>query len=91
MLMRYVRSIHGDTSFSASALSRFSDQEKVSGYAREAMAWAVSKEIISGADGKLMPQGTATRAQAAQMLMSTQKLFQWPKENGGEQDALQEI
>ena len=89
MLMKYARIIHGDTTFSTDALSGFKDAGRVSDYAREAMAWAVSKGIISGADGKLMPQGTATRAQAAQMLMNAQKLFERSTvDNVNEQDAL---
>ena len=75
MLMKYVRSIGGDTSFSMSMLNRFTDSNKVSCFAREAMAWAVSHGILSGADGKLLPQGTATRAQAAQMLMNVKDLL----------------
>lgn len=49
-------------------LGRFSDSGKVSGYAVEAMAWAVENGIITGADGALMPQGNATRAQVAAIL-----------------------
>ena len=49
-------------------LSRFSDAESVSDYAREAMAWAVEKGIILGNDGALLPQGSASRAQVAAIL-----------------------
>ena len=35
----------------------------------DAMKWAVGAEIISGKDGMLDPQGSLTRAEAAQMLM----------------------
>ena len=42
----------------------------VNGYAVDAMRWAVSSGIIGGTDaGLLMPQGNATRAQVATMLM----------------------
>ena len=33
------------------------------------MAWAVSRGIINGVDGTLVPQNLATRAQVAAMLM----------------------
>ena len=89
MLMKYVRSIGGDTSFSMSMLNRFTDSDKVSTFAREAMAWAVSYGILAGSDGKLMPHGTATRAQAAQMLMNA-KDFLEAKENDSN-DSLPEV
>jgi hypothetical protein len=47
----------------------FTDADQASGYAREALSWAVENGILSGyGDGQLVPGGTATRAQAAQML-----------------------
>lgn len=41
------------------------DTDKISDYATEAVAWAVGNGIIVGWDNMLMPQDTATRAQAA--------------------------
>ena len=32
------------------------------------MNWAIGNKIINGSNGKLNPQGTATRAEAAAML-----------------------
>lgn len=47
----------------------FTDADQASGYAKEALCWAVEQGILSGyTDGQLIPGGTATRAQAAQML-----------------------
>ncbi len=47
----------------------FNDTDEISGYALEAMRWAVENGILNGdGDGRLGPQGQATRAQAAQML-----------------------
>ena len=47
----------------------FNDTDEISGYALEALRWAVENGIISGyGDGRLGPQGLATRAQVAQML-----------------------
>ena len=47
----------------------FTDADKASGYALEALRWAVENGIINGyGDGRLGPQGLATRGQVAQML-----------------------
>lgn len=54
---------------SSGDLSRFSDQSEIAGYARQAMEWAVGAGILQGDAGKLMPTGSATRAQVATMLM----------------------
>ena len=49
----------------------FTDAAQASAYAQEALCWAVEQGILSGyTDGQLAPGGTATRAQAAQMLKS---------------------
>lgn len=51
-------------------LSGFSDAADVSDYAASAMRWAVETGIITGLDdGSIDPQGYATRAQFATMLM----------------------
>lgn len=51
------------------ALTPFPDGGRVSGWATEAMAWAVSKRLILGrADGALAPQANITRAEAAVIL-----------------------
>ena len=55
-------------------LSIFADASSVSTYANEAMQWAVSTGLINGMDGKLNPQGSATRAQVATMLMRFSEL-----------------
>jgi hypothetical protein len=74
MLYRYAQSrglvkadVQGD-------LSAFTDSASVSPYAVEAMRWAVGAGIVNGMDGKLNPQGEATRAQMATMLMRYAKL-----------------
>ena len=49
----------------------FTDADQASGYALEALRWAVENGIISGyGNGQLAPQGLATRGQVAQMLMN---------------------
>lgn len=50
-------------------LTAFADSEAVSGWAENAMKWAVEQGIIQGADGLLSPGGEASRAQVAKMLM----------------------
>ena len=47
----------------------FTDADQASGYAQEALCWAVEKGILRGVGGGVLdPGGTATRAQAAQLL-----------------------
>ena len=49
----------------------FTDADKASGYALEALRWAVENGVMGGyGNGQLAPQGLATRAQVAQMLMN---------------------
>ena len=51
-------------------LSIFPDGGQVStGWALEPVQWAVGEGLIGGSDGKLLPQGPATRAQVATILM----------------------
>ena len=48
---------------------RFNDTDEISGFALEAMRWAVENGVINGkGNGILDPKGLATRAQVAQML-----------------------
>ena len=50
-------------------VDRFTDEEAVASYAREAVAWATAGGIVSGVpDGRFAPQENVTRAQAAVML-----------------------
>ena len=48
--------------------SKFSDSGKISGFAKTGMNWAVANNIVNGSNGKLNPQGTANRAEAAAMI-----------------------
>ncbi len=51
-------------------LNGFSDNSSISSYAVQAMNWSVGQGILTGVtDATLEPQGTATRAQCAAMLM----------------------
>jgi hypothetical protein len=50
-------------------LGDFRDGAKTAGWAADALAWAYARKIVTGDDqGQINPQGTATRAQAAQLL-----------------------
>ena len=48
--------------------SKFTDNNKISDFAKWGMNWAVGNQIVNGSNGKLNPQGTATRAEAAAMI-----------------------
>ena len=55
----------------AGSLDQFSDASQVKDYAQDAMLWAVENGIVSGmGDNTLAPQGQATRAQVAQIMMN---------------------
>lgn len=68
IMYRYCKYKNYDADAKAS-LRRFPDQDKVSGFAREAMEWAVAEGIISGDQGRLNPQGIAKRAVTATIIM----------------------
>ena len=65
MLWKYAGSPGSDSQLD------FTDADQISGYAQTALRWAAEKGILSGyTNGQLSPKGTATRAEAAQMLKS---------------------
>ncbi len=72
ILYRYCKSIGIDTSDVAD-ITTFPDANKVSSYAYDALSWAVKTGLVTGSasGGKvyLEPQGNATRAQVATILM----------------------
>jgi hypothetical protein len=49
-------------------LSTFPDAGSMSGWAEDALQWAVAAGLIQGRDSGLAPQGTATRAEVATIL-----------------------
>ena len=54
-----------------SDISGYTDAGKVSSYAYDAMSWAVRSGVVTGTSAKVLdPQGTASRAAAAQMFMN---------------------
>ena len=69
MLYRYAKMKGYDVSASAS-LSGYADASSVSSWATDAMRWAVSAGLINGRTATtLAPQGNATRAEVASILM----------------------
>ena len=72
ILFRYAGQRGYDVSGRAD-LASFSDAGSVKAYAKDAMAWAVSAKLIKGSDNGagvvLDPEGNATRAQVATLLM----------------------
>ena len=70
MFYRYAQSKGYDTTQGGMAIWEYADFEQISGYAAEAMTWAVNTGIINGTSTTtLSPQGEATRAQVATILM----------------------
>lgn len=69
MLYNYAKYKGYDVTASAD-LSAFADTASVSAWAQPAMQWAVAEGYISGmGDNQLAPQGTATRAEIASVIM----------------------
>lgn len=67
MLYRFAKSQGVNVSASAK-LGGYADSAAVAPYAKEALSWAAAKGIVSGSNGKLNPEGTATRAHFAVFL-----------------------
>ena len=69
ILYRYASYKGYDVTASAD-LSGYADQAQISGYALTAMQWANAEGLITGtSDSTLTPGGSATRAEAATILM----------------------
>ena len=75
MLYRYAGAIGLDVSGRA-GLGGFADAGSVSGYARDAVSWAVSAGLIRGTEPDLLdPAGHATRAQVGAVLQRMVRLI----------------
>ena len=69
MLYRYAQRMGYDVTAGAD-LSSYADANQISSYAVYALRWANAEGIVNGASAaNLDPQGSATRAQTAAMLM----------------------
>ena len=71
ILFNYAKYKKKDTS-ARTDLNKFTDNNKISSYAREAVSWAVAKGVMSGKNEgtRVDPQGRATRAEAAAMIQN---------------------
>lgn len=71
ILARYAafKGIDTESAGAETDILSFSDAADVSSYAESSMQYCVGTGIINGSNNKLMPKGSATRAQAATMLM----------------------
>ena len=72
MLFRYAKHKGIDIS-AADDLSSFPDKNRVNSFALDSMQWAVGTGLITGDGGRLNPQGTATRGQAATIIYRLMK------------------
>lgn len=70
MLSNYASKVGGLKVVGSKAdFGKMTDAGKVSGYAVKAVGWCFKNKILSGSGNKVMPQGNATRAQAAKMVV----------------------
>jgi len=75
-LYRYVTVYLGVEVTGGADLSRFKDASSISGYAQEAMAWAVAEELFQGfEDGTIQAKATLTRVQLAKLLTVLDQKF----------------
>lgn len=75
MLYNYAKAQGADVS-QAADLSAYPDASSVSSFAQQAMAWAVEEGILTGTGaGTLAPQGSATRAELAAILVRANTLL----------------
>ena len=76
MLYKYALLLGYDTSADPGASDGFADTDRISGWAKNAMDWAVTQGVMSGKGGdgapkselRLDPKGNATRAECASMI-----------------------
>ena len=69
MLYRYAK-LNGKLTENKANLSSYDDSNLINSYAKEAFSWAIQEEIITGrTTTTLAPQGIATRAEVATMIM----------------------
>jgi hypothetical protein len=70
ILYRYSQFKGYDITQGGMSVGEFSDYEEISDWAFQSMTWAVNTSLISGTDNLVLdPQGEATRAQIATILM----------------------
>ena len=68
-VMAYNAALKNGVEFNTEGVQKFSDDDKISDYAKAAVYALKSQDIVNGIDGKnFAPQDTATRAEAAKIL-----------------------
>lgn len=68
-VMAYNAALKNGVEFNTEGVQKFSDDDKISDYAKTAVYALKSQNIVNGIDGKnFAPQDTATRAEAAKIL-----------------------
>ena len=77
MLYRYAQCEGFDVSAGETTdISGFADADSVvNAWAVPAVKWAVGADILHGKDGFLMPDGLATRAQSARLMINFMDAF----------------
>lgn len=75
ILYNYAKTTDCDLTARTGLLDKYPDGGKVASYAKYAMEWAVTHNILSGSGGRLDPKGTATRAQVAQIFYNSRELL----------------
>lgn len=77
MLFRYAKFYGLELTWDEQVLEKFSDNAEISSWAREAMAWAVGRELIVGyGDDRVDPSGLTTRAQTASTIMRFHQMLE---------------
>ena len=74
MLYRYAR-LQGVDVTAAGDLSAYTDSSSVSPFAQDAVSWAVSNGLLKGNAGVLNPQGSASRAELAALMVRASALL----------------
>lgn len=71
LLFKYAKVMKLDTTAGGMAIREYADYDQISAFASEALGWANAAGLIQGytTDSTIRPQGTATRAQVAVILM----------------------
>ncbi|MDF2838504.1 MAG: putative surface layer protein, partial [Evtepia sp.] len=69
ILYRYAQYKGYKTTQGGMAIRKFADYDSISEYALLPLAWAVNAGLVQGSDNNLMPQGGASRAQVATILL----------------------
>jgi len=70
MLYNYASFTGKLSSYNETLIYTYKDNEDISSWAKTAMGWAISRRVISGYKDKLTPKDTATRSQAATVIMN---------------------